>query len=778
MNKSENTKTTPSASHAGEGDIAVDQQQTHLSTNMNSINKSMTTLNRRALWRSGAMDIDVVNMQPLAQQGHDQPQQSYDDDASSTSEMEIPISTPVVSPTTQKRLSVSSPAAGASASRMSLPEPLSRPNKRQLRWRSRSLSNLFIDTIPPCKIQKQRSDTSLGGSSSIFASPPPPPPPFNASCLRRKVKKRFSHSASNITVTPALSATNSPSSVVTPVNTSITTSKSSSISMPPVLPQIVQPASTYALQPPPVNSASLREIDLQEIFKNPQLRHDIVFDPQLQFRPNLDGERGRRKRAVAEKYWETIIVELTEILLTQRSGKAVRDTHDSRLPLLFTTLKEILMSLLPTKDRPYADTVLDSDLIIQQLNRGSLDFLALAKWLAFVFKAHCAPMRDNWADQMVARIEMGIETNSPKRLVEGLRMVFAILEAMKLDVANHQIRTLRPILVNSAVEFEQEYYALYVERRKIDLSDSMKWFSQSVAQFEKEAPNFSANCNNQDKHRQAFVYGMLKLITCSGNDIVSEFPSTFGFDFSRLSSFRAELRKIVCLHFCVLLYQQLISQQRRQMKKPIGGETEGHLSTETVDKLKKDILAIIGDGMGNAKWTKNTSALGLEISKRAYNAANQSNDKAAPTSMSDFATGWLCKQLQPGSDLYALLEKRARESIFQSITKNLSNFCALDSTTLNSTEPHSGNVFVESECVSLASRMIVLSRFHWAAFGKNYVSFYNKERGLQQSDDNTTINGETTPMVIDENPSVKVSQEMKKKVDMKSVRVPSTNTCQ
>ncbi|EGF34619.1 hypothetical protein AAULH_14121, partial [Lactobacillus helveticus MTCC 5463] len=44
------------------------------------------------------------------------------------------------------------------------------------------------------------------------------------------------------------------------------------------------------------------------------------------------------------------------------------------------------------------------------------------------------------------------------RLVEGLRMSFAILEAMKLDVANHQIRTLRPMLVDSAIEFEQEYY--------------------------------------------------------------------------------------------------------------------------------------------------------------------------------------------------------------------------------------------------------------------------------------------------------------------------------
>ena len=54
---------------------------------------------------------------------------------------------------------------------------------------------------------------------------------------------------------------------------------------------------------PPINLQSLKEIDLHEILKNPQLRHDILFDPQLQFRPNLDGERGKRKKSIIDKYW-------------------------------------------------------------------------------------------------------------------------------------------------------------------------------------------------------------------------------------------------------------------------------------------------------------------------------------------------------------------------------------------------------------------------------------------------------------------------------------------
>ena len=53
---------------------------------------------------------------------------------------------------------------------------------------------------------------------------------------------------------------------------------------------------------PPITRHTLRELDLHEILKNPQLRHDVVYDSNVQFRPNFDGERGRRKRELATKY--------------------------------------------------------------------------------------------------------------------------------------------------------------------------------------------------------------------------------------------------------------------------------------------------------------------------------------------------------------------------------------------------------------------------------------------------------------------------------------------
>jgi hypothetical protein len=42
---------------------------------------------------------------------------------------------------------------------------------------------------------------------------------------------------------------------------------------------------------PPISNATLRELDLYEILDQEQLRHDLVLNNSLLFRPNNDGER-------------------------------------------------------------------------------------------------------------------------------------------------------------------------------------------------------------------------------------------------------------------------------------------------------------------------------------------------------------------------------------------------------------------------------------------------------------------------------------------------------
>jgi hypothetical protein len=178
---------------------------------------------------------------------------------------------------------------------------------------------------------------------------------------------------------------------------------------------------------------------------NINLRMDANFDRDLHFKPDLDGEKGKRKRKEAADYWDSLASEIAIYSFRAacaaasdapieevESSDGTRRTFDPRLPALFETLQDVIKTLVPERDHPTVMQNLEVPLLMQQIRKGVLDMLALAKWLAALLKTHCAPMRDEWADCMVEQIEKGSKSQEPREIVNGLQTLFAILEAMKL----------------------------------------------------------------------------------------------------------------------------------------------------------------------------------------------------------------------------------------------------------------------------------------------------------------------------------------------------------
>lgn len=132
-------------------------------------------------------------------------------------------------------------------------------------------------------------------------------------------------------------------------------------------------------------------------------------------------------------YWQMVLHEC-EVLLGPSRWKRNSSLAPipMKLPILFQTMRDILLTLVPKTDRMDVDSILDAPLLMQQLKHNVLDFKGLALWLSGVLKAHCAPMRDQWVEQMVAKVTYGVDNGKVSALVEGLQMVFGILEAMKL----------------------------------------------------------------------------------------------------------------------------------------------------------------------------------------------------------------------------------------------------------------------------------------------------------------------------------------------------------
>ncbi|KAI1171328.1 camp-mediated signaling protein Sok1 [Nemania sp. FL0916] len=300
---------------------------------------------------------------------------------------------------------------------------------------------------------------------------------------------------------------------------------------------------------PPVTKATLSELDVAKIIHNPRLRHDINFDPDLHFRPNLDGEKGRRKQQKADQFWDTLRDQLQQFI-TDRDGFIRRygNGEDWSLPLLLRSVKEIIQTLVPARDRLYLDEGLNVELIMQQFSRGMADLEKLASWLSGVLKSHCAPMRDEWVDQMYSQLTNGNRTNNMAELVQGLRNLLSVLEAMKLDVANHQIRCLRPILIEDTVHFEQRFFLKKMRDGKVDTRSAQIWYSQlSAVQNPTSVQAFG--------DMAVFFEELISMIMPSNARHYPTLPSTFLFDEERIFKLRCDVLDAINLEVCMRLYE-------------------------------------------------------------------------------------------------------------------------------------------------------------------------------------------------------------------------------
>lgn len=308
-------------------------------------------------------------------------------------------------------------------------------------------------------------------------------------------------------------------------------------------------ASTY----PPITPDSLAELDMPRIINNPKLRHDVNFDRELHFRPNLDGARGKQKIKSAEDYWKALEAELYMLDLSQRARaqpdgtvsphywESVMRESRKRLPSVFEVVRDILTTLVPDQDQAEITERLDVYLLIQQIDNGVCDLVDLANWLGKVLKIHCAPMRDGLVDKMRKAITKGAQQADQKLMVSGLRQLLNLLEAMKLDVANHQIRHMRPLLVADTINFEKRYNDHRIGLGKLNPEVPRLWLEQ-------EYHTLSAIEGTPMSYLDTLIHALLRdLLFCSST---TSLTSNFYLDLDRLRTIQVDMHNMICHLVC------------------------------------------------------------------------------------------------------------------------------------------------------------------------------------------------------------------------------------
>ncbi|KAF9454708.1 Tcp11-domain-containing protein [Macrolepiota fuliginosa MF-IS2] len=442
----------------------------------------------------------------------------------------------------------------------------------------------------------------------------------------------------------------------------------------------------------PINRQTLKDLDFNEIMHNTPLRHDILFDSGLQFRP----AGYRRKKDYVDRYWEAVSREIesncTCVSYDASSRKYVPTVcvcdhvplpTDSplafplspalitvrtppRLHALLNEFLEVLLHVIQPLSRlsgPYVNpdflhapiqehteqakhirSLFDPELIEQELKHGVFDPSGLFQVIGATLKAHCAPMRDYAVDSMVeAAKACGSGCNTTTRdAVKVLRNCLEILELMKLDIANHQMQTLRPFLVYSSGSFERK---MLRSRRSIDpsLPVTKEWlrFAHSTIVSQPEPikhplqPQGLRYTSLGQKH-QLYISVVRSIVDMvfnppspsspsaiphrlpALNPPFPSFPETLYLDQGRIQTHTSETTDAVALWMFLLLYRQLASCSGP-------GKYQKERMDEFAVILKREIRAIGPRSLGTC-FFKDTDT-SADVSPSTGSNQNQVTDK-------------------------------------------------------------------------------------------------------------------------------------------------------
>jgi hypothetical protein len=345
---------------------------------------------------------------------------------------------------------------------------------------------------------------------------------------------------------------------------------------------------------PPITRQSLAELDIKPIANNAKLRQDINFDRELHFRPNNEGPRGKMKRDFHESYWFAIAAEIELYKIMARGDPAVLSrerpwnmsfatmvkTSQRRLPLMFKTIKDILENLVPPRDVTRVQDGLDADLIMQQVNMQMFDFTDKAKWLSALLKTHCAPMRDRMIDNMLDMIRK----EDSRNIAQGLCELFSVLEAMKLDIANHQIRHLRALLIEDTTSFGRKYHAKRIKNKRLQTDESVKWFKGARQRLllDEANPEMIPRSNPKDDF-EVFVTAFIDLVLPSAQQ---QLPETFALDADRVRDIRNEILEEIHVALCYKVFEDCYVE---------GVQQDCLIPLRAQNKLKETLRLVISD---------------------------------------------------------------------------------------------------------------------------------------------------------------------------------------
>ncbi|XP_072308257.1 T-complex protein 11-like protein 1 [Eucyclogobius newberryi] len=279
---------------------------------------------------------------------------------------------------------------------------------------------------------------------------------------------------------------------------------------------------------PPSSSLS-RLIELENCVSNLSLAHEIVVNRDFCFKPNgppTNSLEGTVSEIVHRAFWDCLQQQLNSV-----------PPDYSHAMILLQEVKTLLESLLlpgHVRLRAELDEVLDMELVKQEVSHGALDLSRLAAYVINTMASLCAPVRDQ---------EIGA-LRQLQEPVELFREIFRVLGLMKIDMVNFTVQTLRPHLMQQAVQYEQAKFQQILDKDPASLDHTEAWLRAAASE---EMSSVSGGpVSVMSVLNRAYMH-LLR-----GSSLDQKYPETVLMDRARLNSLGEQVRSLV-LDAAVLL---------------------------------------------------------------------------------------------------------------------------------------------------------------------------------------------------------------------------------
>jgi hypothetical protein len=509
---------------------------------------------------------------------------------------------------------------------------------------------------------------------------------------------------------------------------------------------------------PLISRRTLQKLDLNVILSNLQLRHDILFDARLQFRANSS----YHKRVATEDYWAAIQQEIesrctcvsfdahgkklsTPLCVcssvprpTRQQPAAAYFAHSSQtvtvvtpsriLPLLLE-LRDVLLYIIQpfsslgtdppsspvtnvpsTKLATYSEqeahihAILDPELIEQELLHASFDPAGLFRSIAALLKQHCAPMRDSAIDALTE----ATCSSCPASIISTVRTCFALLELMKLDIANHELQAVRPALLQGSAQFELAAFQALGDSSS-SLESTRKWLQGAHRRLlESNYPVKATSYQNLRSNTQVYlcvIRGFTDLalghlhpstpLTSKSSPTIapisplpeespfalSGLPETTYLDRVRVSLLSSIATNTIVILLALLFHRQMFHSSYNQCR-PQSHSAHSLPDLKTTLDLKRDLWEIWTASVGHAKphqhgihtrdnhrWRTACRDLALHVVARLQ--ASGSSSRVPEADLVRLTYRWADENMHPGSSLFGMLRSRLQEAVFSDLFDSL-----------------------------------------------------------------------------------------------------------